>query len=393
MGKVKVENFISRTFFVVMHIKSLEKLGIDYGDWSDLDSIQKQLEQVFFNIGGIHYSSICCSAEGLYHIHDVCTLACDTSRVKAIADKYFIDYENIAKEFGQSHIELVYGTKEEACDYIEKKGKYEEKGEKVLRIFGDREGIRDNSGQRSDWINKLDKTYLNDDFDIDKFILENSRTLSTSRNIIDRYARLLRKILPKTRPVTVIYVEGNTKSGKTAIATECFDNVFPVNMEEGCQFPFDGYHGQKIILFDELRPGVFTVEELFNWLRGNKVNVNIKGGQFPACWDTVLIPSMYPLDNWFKGEVGKYDKIQDSYRKQFMSRISYHYKTRNVYKDGHKYSYWLPYDSYDNIPDKNLSMDMNWKYKLELKDLKGTFYMPEFPSELIETVEVDLPFV
>lgn len=390
MGKLKVENFISRTFFVVMHQKSLDKLGIVYDDWSDLDKIQKQLEEAFFNIGGIHYTSICCSAEGLYHIHDVCTLVCDTSRVKAIADKYFIDYENIAKEFGQSHIELVYGTKEEACDYIEKKGKYEEKGEKVLRIFGDRENIKDNSGQHSDWVNKLDDLCMNEDFDIDDFILDNSRTASTTRNILDRYSRLMRKRLPKTRPVTVIYVEGNTRSGKTSIATEFFDNIFPVNMEEGCDFPFDGYHGHKKILLDELRPGQFTPAELFSWLCGNKINVNVKGGQFPACWDTAVITCMFPLDDWFKGEIGKYDKLNDSYRKQFMARIKYHYKTRNIIEDGHKYAYWLPYDVYDRIPDKNLSMDMDWKYKLELKDLEGTFYMPEFPSELIE---MDTPFV
>lgn len=128
------KNFDAKTFFNVIHEQSLINMGIE-PTWNDLPKLQSALESAFDEIGGKHYTAICLSAEGLYHIHDVVTFEKTTRR------------NTVSKKFGNCHVEEMRGTKEQAENYILKKGKFEEKGEKILATFGDINAIKNNSGR------------------------------------------------------------------------------------------------------------------------------------------------------------------------------------------------------------------------------------------------------
>lgn len=299
--------------------------------WNNLPKLQKDIEQAFSEIGGNHYTAICLSADGLYHIHDVVTFE-QSKRAKAVA-----------KMFGNCHVEEMRGTKEQAQAYINKQGEFEEKGEKVLATFGNIENIQNNSGSRTD-LKEFDKIALQDDFDINKYVIENYISETQAQYLERRYIRLLKNKQQKWRPVHVIYVEGKTGSGKTRVAYEKFPNLFKASVDTRTNFPFDNYRGEKVLLLDELRPGVFTPAELFQILDGYPLTLNIKYGNIPALWTTVIIATAMPLDEWFNDKIAK---GQDNLRQQFQRRIAEH----KIARDNQWFDY-VDKDGYMQIPDE-----------------------------------------
>lgn len=323
-----MKNYVAKTFFNVIHQKSLENMGIN-PKWENLPQLKADLETAFAEIGGNHYTSICLSAEGVYHIHDVVTFE-NAKRVNAVS-----------KMFGNCHVEEMRGTKDQAKNYIEKKGAYEEKGEKVLSCFGDINAIENNHGKRNDLL-RFDEEALQDNFDINKYILENCRTETEARNYECRYIRLLERNQKEWRNVKVIYVEGGAGSGKTRGAYERYPNLYKASVSDKNNFPFDNYKGEKVLLLDELRPNIFTHAELMQILDGYKLTLNVKYGHVPAMWETVIIATAMPLSEWYTGKTDI--SGQDNRRKQFIRRIAEHKIAVN--------NQWLDYDnSFLDIPE------------------------------------------
>lgn len=301
-------NFDAKTFFIVLHDKALENMGLKI-NWKDLDKVQRDLEQAYRELDINHYTTICKSEKDKMHIHSVVTFN-KTHRFKAVS-----------KLLGNCHVEPQRGTKEEALDYIEKKGKWEEKGEEVLRGFGDKSKITANPGARTD-LERFDIIAMQEDFDLNEYILTNCTDDKTARMLENRYKRLLKRNAKAWREVKVIYVEGKAGSGKTRVAMETYPRAFRADVSEHTTFPFNGYNGEKVLILDELRPGVFSHAELMQILDGYKLNLNIKYGQINAMWETVIITTAMPLMEWYKDKTDK--KGQDNRRDQFMRRISEH---------------------------------------------------------------------
>lgn len=113
------KNFDAKTFFNVINEGSLINMGIN-PTWNDLPALRQALESAFEEIGGIHYTAICRSEQGLYHIHDAVTFP-TTKRRNAVS-----------KMFGNCHVEEMRGTKEQAADYIEKTGNSRKKAKTCL---------------------------------------------------------------------------------------------------------------------------------------------------------------------------------------------------------------------------------------------------------------------
>lgn len=80
----------------------------------------------------------CVSADGLHHLHMVLE---DTNKAR---------FSALKKAYPKAHLEPTMGNKQQAEDYIQKRGKYQEKGEKVLYIarYGT---IKGNQGARRDF--------------------------------------------------------------------------------------------------------------------------------------------------------------------------------------------------------------------------------------------------
>lgn len=288
--------------------------------WEDLPKLQSALEVAFNEIGGSHYSAICKSADGLYHIHDVVTY--DTAKRR----------NAVSKDFGNCHVEEMRGTKEQAEDYINKRGKFEEKGEEVLVVFGDKTKIQNNHGKRTD-IDDFDLAVIkgfgglfhDDIFDLNNYIVNNAGTEREMRLLERRFPRLLQEIQPKWRNIEVIYVEGESGSGKSRGFNERYDKYFRASVAEKTNFPFNGYQGEKVLWLDELRPGVFKHVELMQILDGYKMSVDVKYGRMPAFWTTVVITSAMPFKEWYKDSKGNFEDG----RKEWERRIKKRYIARN----------------------------------------------------------------
>lgn len=322
-------NYTARTFFIVIHRKSLENMGLDLTEWDkgdegwDIEKVKTEVYTALQDTGGAHYGTICKSKEGILHIHDVCTFEKPKRRTA------------VAKLIGNAHTEDMRGTKEQADDYINKRGKFEEKGEIILGTFGNLEAIepnKKNQGKRTD-LEEFDKLVLEGKVrSLDKFLLEHPEIEEQFQEQIyrGRFNRLMKYKASQFRQIEVYYVEGASRSGKSLRVFEenqedFADKVFKVNTDEKSAFPFDGYDGQEILWIDELRPGFIKPAQLFQILDGYPYSVNIKGSHSFAQWTKVYITTACPLDEWFKKtEDTKNVEMYDNYRIQFLKRIKHH---------------------------------------------------------------------
>lgn len=329
-----MNNYTAKTFFLVLWDKSISNMGIEV-TWNDLEKLKGNLESAVGDVTQTYYGAICKSAEGAYHVHLAVSFD-KAKRVKAVADL-----------LGKAHVEPMRGTKEQACDYIDKNEPYTEKGEEVLVKFGERTKITDNSGLRVD-IDAIRHDIIDGKItatNLDEYILVHAKTETQARLIESTYNRAMQAKAGELRDVKVIYVEGETGSGKTRGAYERYTDIFKASVSNKTSFPFNGYRGQKVLLLDELRQGVFTPAELFQILDRYPLQVDIKGGRFPAMWETVVITTAMPLDQWYTNE----DKGQDNNRKQLLRRISSHYTA-----EGGKWRDYSAADAFQDISDEDI---------------------------------------
>lgn len=311
---------VCKTAFVVLWDKSIENMGIKV-NWNDLDYMQAQLETAFRDSSESFYATICKAGNEQgkgHHVH----LAISYDKARRLSA--------IAKELGNAHTEMMRGTKEEAIAYVNKEGKYAEKDETVLAHIGKASSVTDNSGQRIDYkaIQKDIEDGLINAGNLRVKALELAGSNPTTTDKIERlYLQTIRAKADKTngRNVKVTYVEGRTGTGKTHLAIEqAKGDYFIADVSEKTSFPFNGYIGQKTLILDELRPGIFKPAELFRYLDKHRLDVNVKGGQFPAMWTQVIISTACPLQDWFKKDEDNYG--QDNNREQFQRRIHEHYR-------------------------------------------------------------------
>lgn len=310
---------IVKTAFVVMWDKAISNMGIEV-NWKDMEYMQGQLETAFSDISEKYYAAICDKpkedgSHG-YHVH----LVISFDKAKRIS--------SIAKMLGCAHTEMMRGTKEEASAYIEKEGKYAEKGETVLRKFGNKSAITNNRGKSLDLgpFYEYMKQGLINASNIDKIALQMGQTPYQVQEIRDTFMNILLADYTevKYRDVKVFYIEGKTGTGKTYIATQSeeYEDYFRVSCSQKTSFPFNGYKGQKTLILDELRPGIFSPGELFQILDKYPYYVDVKHGRFPALWNTVLITTAFPLEKWFADP--KETTGQDNNHDQFRRRIDEH---------------------------------------------------------------------
>lgn len=314
-------NYVCKTAFMVLHKKSLENLGITT-DFSKQDDIIAALQDVAgadCDIGG----SLAVSKDGLEHIH----LAATYPKAKRIG--------GISKMWGNAHVDPQRGTKEQAEAYIKKEGKWEEKGEKVLKVFGDfNKCLTDRSGARTD-LSIKDKLLVDrqkPNFSLDQWLVEN---VPDDKPQLWRYcqnvhlSKLISEV-PPVREVTVNYIQGGSYSGKNFPIETHIPNIFKVNMANK-EFPFDGYMGEEDIMFDELRPNqVKEVNTLLQWLDKYRVPLNLKGSRGMLNAKRIWITTAFNFEDWYKdGEKVKNVESITKIREQFRRRIDNVYRAEN----------------------------------------------------------------
>ena len=222
----------------------------------------------------------CVSADGLHHCHAVFE---DTKTMRFTA---------VQKLFPGMHIEVTKGNKDQAEDYINKRGKWQEKGETILCIVRNGE-IKGCQGQRRD-------------FDIIDDLIQQGKTPNEIMSMSFSYRRFSGMIrdayyqkrvseTPLQREVKTYWHVGLSGSGKsycyvTLSKQYGSDSVYLLNdYEHG----FDKYNGEPVLFMDEFR-GQFRYGVLLNILDCYRVQVPCRFSNAYALWTQVHITSILP---------------------------------------------------------------------------------------------------
>lgn len=98
-------------------------------------------------------------------------------------------------------------------------------------------------------------------------------------------------------PVKVTILWGGAGAGKTRLALETDPMCYYHTYNEGHQW-FNGYDGQKVILFDEFY-GQIRYSNFLKYIDGYRFRLPTKGGYTWKMWETVIICSNQNPEFWY----------------------------------------------------------------------------------------------
>lgn len=238
-------------------------------------------------------------------------------------------FSAVKKLFYGIHLEPTKGTKKQAEDYINKRGKFSEKGHTIIIPAQYKGTIQAQQGSRNDLAL------------IEKLIDEGM----TPNQIMDisiyyrNYEGLIRKTFfskrsketPVKRDVNVIWHTGESGSGKSYTYVqlcEQFGEEEIYLMTDYDTGGFDLYCGEPILFMDEFK-GAMKFHQLLCYLDGYKIQIHCRYANAKALWKEVHITSVYPPDEVYSFMVDstrqERDRISQLLRR--IDTIVYHYKS------------------------------------------------------------------
>ena len=258
-------------------------------------------------------------------------------------------FSAIQKLFKGIHIEPTRGNKEQAEDYIHKRGSFAEKSHTVIIPAVIRGTIKANQGTRKD-------------LDIIQELLEQGKTPNEIMDISiyyrkhetlirKQYFRMQVKIIPLTREVKLYWHVEESGSGKSYTYVKLCqeygkDKVYMMNDYENGGF--DDYCAEPILFMDEFK-GNMKFQVLLNYLDSYPVQVHCRYANAYALWNEVHITSVFPpeLAYHFMVEESMQNKDKINQLMRRIHTIIYHYKEDKEYK-----TFELPtveYKNYDEL--------------------------------------------
>lgn len=329
----------SRSWFCVLN--NPQKL---FGDIEPREMVEKAIEKWIENkpqrTCAINYEI---GDNGTPHMHMV------------LEDSNKVRFSAIQKLFNGIHIETTRGSKQQAEDYINKRGKFEEKNHTIVIPAMYHGEIKANKGARND-------------LDIIQDLLEQGKTPNEimdmsihfrrhEKMIKSQFWRLKNINTPTIRDIKVIWHVGESGSGKSfTYKTLCDDkgrdNIYLLNDYENGGF--DNYCAEPILFMDEFKGNMFF-STLLNLLDVYPTQIHCRYANAYAVWNEVHITSVFPPDEVYKFMVEEkqqnIDKITQLLRR--ISTIVYHHKIDDKY-----YSYEIPMSEYTSYSDlKDLALD------------------------------------
>lgn len=265
-------------------------------------------------------------------------------------------FSALQKLFPGIHIERTRGNKEQAEDYILKRGRFSEKNHTVLVPAQFKGQIKANQGKRSD----LDaiQEMIDQGMTYNQIMDKNIHYRQYENLIKKAYFRKKYKETPPKRDVRLTWHCGRSGSGKTYVYQQLCekygeDNVYLLT--DYGKGGFDNYCGERILCMDEFR-GQLPFSLLLNYLDGYRVQIPCRYTNSFALWDEVHIFTVYPPERVYKEMVSENQDI-DTQAQLFrrIDFIDYHWKDSDEY-----YIYELPmkeYISYDDLERKAFNSD------------------------------------
>ena len=251
----------------------------------------------------------CISALGLEHLHCVFE-----------SKKTFRPLSVLKRLFPKIHIEPTKGNKKDVEDYVNKRGKFEEKGEKVLASAQVGE-IIGKQGARTDLISldEVKEMIFEQNKRPSEIFFEHPQALKQQKAVEWLFWYKRKTETPLQRELHVTWLCGQTGTGKSHIQLELYDkygedNFYLVNDYIN---PFDNYQGEDCILIDEFR-GQFRLADMLMYLQGYRQQLRARYSNKYSLWTKVYITSpVTPYELYRKADetTGSNDKLQQLYRR------------------------------------------------------------------------------
>lgn len=243
-------------------------------------------------------------------------------------------FSAIQKLYPGIHLEKTRGSKEQAEDYILKRGQFAEKDHTVVVPARFKGQIKANRGSRTDLI-------------IIEELIEKGITPSEIMNIsieYRKYERIIKsaffayhiKNVPVKREVKVYWHTGESGSGKSYEYVKLSEEhgegniYFMSDYETG---GLDLYCGERILFMDEFK-GNMSFQKLLNYTEGYKIQIHCRYANAYAIWSEVHITSIYPPEEVYTFMVDienrNRDRLQQLLRR--ITKVIYHYKIDGEYK-------------------------------------------------------------
>ena len=276
----------------------------------------------------------CISALGLIHLHMVLE---DSSKAR---------FSALKNAYPKAHLEPTIGNKRQAEDYINKRGKYQEKGEQVIYIakYGE---IKGNQGARRDFEQIED---LIEQGITPREVMSQSFSYRRYEKMIKQaYYEKRRNETPFLRDIKVIWHVDESGSGKSYVASQIVDEKGEDSIYMYSDFEtggLDDYCGEPILFMDEFR-GQIQFSILLKMLQGYRQPMHARYTNITPLWSEVHIASVLPPEKVYEKMVSE-NRSLDS-KEQLFRRITtviYHYK-----QDTNYFEYETPMCDYTNYKD------------------------------------------
>lgn len=276
----------------------------------------------------------CISESGLIHLHMV------------LEDSNQARFSALKKLFPKAHLEATKGTKEQAEDYINKRGKFVEKGEQVVYVakYGEIKGAQ---GQRKDL--EIIQDLIEQGYTPNQIMNLNISYRRYEKLIKDAYFEKRKSETPFLREVLTTWHVGEAGTGKTYSIMKLIeqygeDYVYLVtDYDNG---GLDKYNGEPVLFLDEFR-GQIKYSTLLSMLQGYKQQFHARYTNIIGLWNEVHISTVLPPEKVYQNMVQEnqsIDTLAQLYRR--IDYVMYHWKDDTGY-----HSFKLPMSEYINYED------------------------------------------
>lgn len=284
----------------------------------------------------------CVSGSGTPHVHAV------------LEDSQPIRFATVRKVFPNMHIEPTKGSKQEAEDYIMKRGRYAERSEEVLctRVHGE---IKSRQGGRSD-LDEIDRM-LEGGCNPEQIFSESFAYRRYERMVREAYYQKRLEQAPDIKSMTCVWHVGPSGSGKSYCQVELRKKRSSIYLLTDYETGgFDRYSGEEVLFMDEFR-GQIKYDRLLAILDVYPMQVHARYANVVSLWNEVHITSVLPPEEAYELMVPNKRGL-DSYD-QLLRRLScvvYHERLDDRFE-----SFELKSSGYTNYEDLIAKAHNHWR--------------------------------
>ncbi len=243
-------------------------------------------------------------------------------------------FSSVQKSYPGVHIEPTKGTKQQAEDYIEKKGGFLEKEHTVVvpaQYYGI---IKGRQGYRSD-LEKIDEL-IDEGYTRGEICDTSIKNRRFSHLVKDAFFSKKKREQDVLREMKVFYHFGisdpqNQYDFMDLVKQYGKESIYRVtDVTKGC---FDLYDGEKVLFIKGFEHGI-SMQQLTSYLDGYQTQIHCRYSNSIACWDEVHLASIYSPEDVYNFMLKPEYQKPEAYVQwlNLLGTIIYHYEENGHYK-------------------------------------------------------------